>query len=118
MKLKVLVKQFNKMYKPQILCHFCCYTNMMVPVICGFPLRLSVIGIVYVCSICLLQNVHVHRAGMQICMHAEMHVGLRVRKYSLVTCNCNGHFLCHRRNVSSYTYETDATVNGKLTINI
>jgi len=37
-------------------------------------------------------NVHVHRAGMQICMHAEMHVGLPVRKYSLVTCNCNGHF--------------------------
>ena len=37
-------------------------------------------------------NVPVHRADMQMCMHAEMHVELPVRKSSLVTCNCNGQF--------------------------
>jgi hypothetical protein len=37
-------------------------------------------------------NIHVHRAGMQICMHAEMYVGLPVRKSSLVTCNHNEQF--------------------------
>jgi len=42
-------------------------------------------------SVCVqhlfVASVHVHRAGMQICMHAELHVGLQVRKSSLVTCN-------------------------------
>ena len=67
MKLKVLIKQFNKMYKPWIFCHFCCFTNLMVPVICGFPLRLSVLGIVYVCSICLLQ---MYMCIEQVCKYA------------------------------------------------
>lgn len=35
-------------------------------------------------SVCVqhffVANEHVHRAGMQICMHAEMHVGLPVKK--------------------------------------
>jgi hypothetical protein len=47
-------------------------------------------------SVCVqhlfVANVHVHRAGMQICIHAEMHVGLPVRKFSLVTCNYNDQF--------------------------
>jgi hypothetical protein len=44
-------------------------------------------------SVCVqhlfVANVHEHTAGMQICMHAEMDVGLPVRKSSLVICNRN-----------------------------
>jgi len=61
----------------------------MVPIICGFPLRIERDRNSVCVQHLFIANVHVHRAGMQVCMHAELHVGLPVRKSSLVTCNHN-----------------------------
>lgn len=91
LKLIVLIKQFNKMYKPWILCHLLLYkldgpSNLWFPTVIERDRNCVCVQHLFVA------NVHVHRTGMQICMYAEMHVGLPVRKSSLVTCNRNEQF--------------------------